>query len=101
MLILCTRLGCPPFPRTGVFGVDKHVNDTDITLEAETKELPQVQARSDFASISPSRGELHLPWKGHGLSLMSSSHLLPLPSESFLSCLINSTLVQFEPLAFQ
>lgn len=92
MLILCTGLGCPPFSQTGGFGVDKHVNDTDAALEAETTVPPQVQERSDFASISPSRGVLDLPWKGQGLSLMSSIHLLPLPSESFLSCLVNSTL---------
>lgn len=69
MLILCTGLGCPPFSQTGGFGVDKHVNNTDIALEAETTVPPQVQERSDFASISPSRGVFDLPWKGQGLSL--------------------------------
>lgn len=83
MLILCTGLGSPPFPQTGEFGVHKHVSGTDIALETDTTGQPQVQARSDFASISPSRGVLDLPWEGQGVSLMSSSHSRPLPSGSF------------------
>lgn len=101
MLILCTGLGSPPFPRTGRFRVDKHVSGTDIALAADATVWLQVQARNDFATISPSRGVLYLPWEGHGASLMSSSHSLPLPSGSFLSCLINCPLLQFEPLTFQ
>lgn len=35
MLILCTGLGSPPFPRTGGFRVDKHLRGTDVALEAD------------------------------------------------------------------
>lgn len=101
MLILCTGLGSPPFPWTGRFGVDKHVSGTDVALEAYATVQPYVQTRSDFASISPSRGVLDLPWEGQGVSLVSSGHSLPLPTGSFLSRLINSPLLQLEPLTFQ
>jgi len=82
MLILCTGLGSPPFPKMGRFEVDKHVNSTDIALEADTTMWPvltsrpedtlwaaqegptKLQASSDLASTTPSRGVPNLPWGG-------------------------------------
>lgn len=63
MLILCSGRDSPPFPQTGGFGVDKPVSGTDSALEADAIVQSQVQVRSDFASISPSRGMLDWPWE--------------------------------------
>lgn len=60
MLILCTGLDSPPFPRAGGFGGDEHEKGTDSALEADTAVQRQVQRR-DFVSISASRGVLDGP----------------------------------------
>lgn len=54
MLILCTGLDSPPFPRAAGFRGDKHVKGTDSALEADPAGQPQVQTR-DFVSFSPGR----------------------------------------------
>lgn len=52
MLILCSGLDSPPFPRAGGFGGgDKHVKGTDSALEADTAVQPQVQTRDFSASL--------------------------------------------------
>lgn len=60
MLILCTGLDSPPFPRAGGFRGNKHGKGTESALEAETAVQPQVQMR-DFVSFSPSTGVLDWP----------------------------------------
>lgn len=40
MLILCTGLGSPPFPKMVRFEADKHMSGTDIALEADTTVWP-------------------------------------------------------------
>lgn len=96
MLILCIGLDTPPFPWAGGFGGDKHAKGTDSALEADTAGQPQVQRR-DFVSISPSRGALDWSQERQAVSLLSTSHSLPLPSGSFFSGFVNSPLLQFEP----
>lgn len=90
------RTRYPSLPMGRRIRGDKHAKGTDSALEADTAGQPQVQRR-DFVSISPSRGALDWSQERQAVSLLSTSHSLPLPSGSFFSGFVNSPLLQFEP----